>query len=75
MGQGPVGVKIPLSGVSIVAAGVPAGQMAAFIRSPLRKSSATQVKFSCKSGRSFAHDGRQTTPAATNTMFRHVAAF
>ncbi len=32
-------VEIGPSGVSIVAAGVPAGQIAAFIRSPLRESS------------------------------------
>ncbi len=59
VGSHPTGVKIKPYGVSIVAAGVPAGQMVAFIRSPLRKSSATQVKFSCEFGCSLAHDGRQ----------------
>ncbi len=54
-----MGVRIRLSGDSIVAAGVPAGQMVAFTRSPLRESSATQVKFSCELGRPLpTMDGR-----------------
>ena len=67
-----MGVKIRPSGVSIVAAGVcrPDGGLHPLA---IEEVSATQVKFSCEFGRSFAHDG--WTPSATNTMFRHVAAF
>ncbi len=54
-----MGDKIRPSGVSIVVAGVPAGQMLAFIRSPLKKSSARQAKLLWEFGCSFAHDGRQ----------------
>ncbi len=70
-----MGVKIRPPGVSIVAAGVPAGQMVALIRSPLRKSFRYTGAVFVRIRVLLCPRWPAGTPAATNNMFRHVAAF